>query len=219
MTPSPRSLRILAVACAAAALAAATLIPASVALSQGAAAAPAKGDPVAGERLTTMCAGCHGIPGLRNAFPAVFHFPRLGGQHPESFVAALQAYRDGERDHPTMRAIAGALSESDMWNLAAFYARGGVAAPATATVAVPAGLEKRVEACAACHGKDGNSPAPAFPRLAGQHADYLLHTLRAYQRGTRKNAIMAAQVKDLTPAEMRALADFYSRQTGLTLKR
>ena len=71
------------------------------------------------------------------------------------------------------------------------------------------------QACAACHGPDGNSPTAAdFPRLAGQHYDYLLKALRDYKSGARKNPIMGAQVGGLNSQDMADLAAFYSRQKG-----
>ena len=75
-----------------------------------------------------MCQGCHGIEGWRTAFPEVYHVPRIAGQHAAYFVKALQAYKSGERNHPSMRGIAGSLSDQDMADLAAYYA-----APTTAT--------------------------------------------------------------------------------------
>jgi cytochrome c553 len=79
------------------------------------------GDPVAGERKTLMCGGCHGIPGWRTAYPEVYGVPKIGGQHPAYIVKALQAYKGGERNHPSMRAIAASLSDQDMADLAAYY--------------------------------------------------------------------------------------------------
>lgn len=75
-------------------------------------------------------------------------------------------------------------------------------------------------ACAACHGYDGNSKVPAFPRLAGQHRDYLFHALRAYKDGTRKNPVMAEQVKNLSTRDMGDLAAYFSsqKQDGLYTK-
>ena len=71
------------------------------------------------------------------------------------------------------------------------------------------------QTCAACHGPDGNSPAgPDFPRLAGQHYDYLLKALRDYKSGARKNPIMAGQVGSLTPRDMADLAAYYAGQKG-----
>ena len=79
------------------------------------------GDPVAGHRKTQMCAGCHGIDGWRTAYPEVYGVPKIGGQHPAYIVKALQAYKSGERNHPSMRAIAASLSDQDMADLAAYY--------------------------------------------------------------------------------------------------
>lgn len=80
-----------------------------------------EGDAEAAKSKTSMCIGCHGIPGYRVVFPEVYPVPKLGGQHAAYIVRALQAYRDGERTHPTMRAIAMSLSEQDMADLAAYY--------------------------------------------------------------------------------------------------
>lgn len=85
----------------------------------------AQGDPEAGAQKTAMCAGCHGIPGFRTAYPEVYSVPKLGGQNETYLVNALKAYKAGERSHPSMVAIAASLSEKDMADLAAYYARGG----------------------------------------------------------------------------------------------
>ena len=81
-----------------------------------------------------------------------------------------------------------------------------------------AGKEKS-RTCAACHGPDGNSPAAEFPRLAGQHYDYLLKSLQDYKSGKRKNAIMSAQVANLNARDLEDLAAFYSHQQGLTVRK
>jgi len=72
--------------------------------------------------------------------------------------------------------------------------------------------------CAACHGADGVSSVPSFPKLAGQNRDYLYHSLTAYKSGKRKNPIMAGQVQALTDADMQDLAMYFSKQKGLYLK-
>ena len=102
--------------------AAAALVAASV---DAAAQAPV-GDPAAGAQKTQMCTGCHGIEGWRTAFPEVYQVPKIGGQHPAYIVKALQAYKSGERSHPSMRAIAASLSDKDMADLAAYYAQSGL---------------------------------------------------------------------------------------------
>ncbi len=85
-------------------------------------AVAADGDAAAGKQKTVMCQGCHGIPDYKTAFPSVYRVPKLGGQHPGYIAKALQAYKSGERNHPTMRAIAAGLSDKDMADLGAYYA-------------------------------------------------------------------------------------------------
>lgn len=72
--------------------------------------------------------------------------------------------------------------------------------------------------CAACHGADGVSTIGSFPKLAGQHRDYLYHALKDYKSGKRKNPLMAGQVQNLSDADMMDLAMYFSMQKGLTLK-
>ena len=94
------------------------VVAAAAALSLGAQAA---GDPVAGRHKNYQCQGCHGIPDWKTAFPEVYRVPKLGGQHPAYIAAALKAYKKGERDHATMRAIATDLSDKDIEDIAAYY--------------------------------------------------------------------------------------------------
>jgi cytochrome c553 len=106
--------------------AAAAAAIAVAAASVGAAAQAPAGNPVAGAQKTQMCAGCHGIEGWRTAFPEVYQVPKIAGQHPAYIVKALQAYKSGERAHPSMRAIAASLSDQDMADLAAYYGQSGL---------------------------------------------------------------------------------------------
>ena len=69
--------------------------------------------------------------------------------------------------------------------------------------------------CRACHGRDGNSPSPTFPRIGGQHEQYIYLTLRAYRDGKRPDAIMQAPVIDMPDQDMKDIAAFYAQQTGL----
>jgi cytochrome c553 len=71
-----------------------------------------------------MCSGCHEIQGWHTAYPEVYHVPHIAGQNEAYLVAALKEYRSGERQHPSMRQIAASLSDEDIANLAAYYARG-----------------------------------------------------------------------------------------------
>ncbi len=81
----------------------------------------AEGDAAAGKNKTAMCAGCHGIAGFRTAYPETYHVPKLGGQNAGYIVSALKAYKAGDRQNTTMKAIAASLTEQDMADLAAYY--------------------------------------------------------------------------------------------------
>lgn len=98
------------VACAAFALTVASHVSA-----QGA------GNAEAGQHKSSMCAGCHSIPGYKTAFPVVYSVPKIDGQHAAYIVSALRQYKSGDRQHPSMRAIAASLSDQDMADLAAFF--------------------------------------------------------------------------------------------------
>lgn len=179
----------------------------------GAGAAHAAGDVEAGKLRAQTCMGCHGAPGMRNAYPA-FRVPKLGGQHEFYLISALKAFQRGDRPHPTMQAQASTLSEQEMQNVAAYFA----------SLADPVSSEPRgdspAQQCAACHNADGVSPSdPAAtqgaPIVAGQYPDYLVHVLRQYKSGKRQNAVMNGMAAGLSEAQMEAIAQFYFRQDGL----
>ncbi len=106
-----------------------TLAPlaAAVAFAVPAAAQDAKGepkgDPKAAEKKISMCIGCHAIGGYRASYPTVYQVPMIHGQTAKYLENALIAYRRGDRSHPTMRAIAGSLSDQDIADLAAYYGK------------------------------------------------------------------------------------------------
>jgi cytochrome c553 len=86
-----------------------------------AAAGAQEGDPKAGELKATTCLGCHGVPGYSNVYPS-YHVPRVGGQHAQYIIAALNAYKNGDRSHKTMQAQAATLSDQDIADIAAYFA-------------------------------------------------------------------------------------------------
>jgi cytochrome c553 len=86
-------------------------------------AAQAAGDAAAAKDKLSMCAGCHGISGYKTAFPSAYHVPKLGGQHAEYIIKALEGYKNGSRSHPTMTALAKTLSQQDIEDLAAYYSK------------------------------------------------------------------------------------------------
>ncbi len=92
-------------------------------LAQASAAADVKGDADAAKSKVAMCIGCHGIPGYKATFPEVYRVPMLGGQSEKYIVSALNAYKKGERKHPSMVGIAQGLSDQDMADVAAYYAQ------------------------------------------------------------------------------------------------
>jgi cytochrome c553 len=83
-----------------------------------------------------------------------------------------------------------------------------------------AGAAKAKEICQACHGLDGNSTVPDYPKLGGQRPDYLAKALRDYKSGARKNAIMAGFAGTLSVADIENLAAYYGAQPpALIVKR
>lgn len=90
------------------------LLPATLVFAQ-----ENKGDPAEGRLKAYTCTGCHGITGWKNAYPN-YHVPRIGGQNYDYIVAALTEYKNGGRNHPTMRAQGESLSDADIRDIAAF---------------------------------------------------------------------------------------------------
>ena len=93
-------------------------------------AADVKGSAQAGQGKVWLCIGCHAIPDYRADYPLVYRVPMIGGQNAEYIAIALSAYKKGERKHPTMRAIAGSLSDQDMADIAEYYAAQTPTSPA-----------------------------------------------------------------------------------------
>lgn len=90
-------------------------------LTTASALAQENGDAVAGRALGLTCSGCHGAVGARNTYPG-FRIPKIGGQSAEYIAASLRAYREGLREHPTMQAQAGTMSDEDIANISAYIA-------------------------------------------------------------------------------------------------
>lgn len=81
-----------------------------------------KGSAAAGAAKVWLCAGCHGIPEYRADYPLVYRVPKIGGQNAAYIYASLEAYKSGERKHPTMRSIAGSMTAQDMADVSEYYA-------------------------------------------------------------------------------------------------
>jgi cytochrome c553 len=170
----------------------------------------AEGNAERGKVLAYTCHGCHGVPNYKNSFPN-YSVPKLGGQNAQYVIAALAQYASGERPHQTMHAQASTMSEQDRADVAAYLQNGGVQSkqavgtPPTAT-----------QTCVACHGADGaKTVGPDYPVLAGQYADYIVHALRDYKSGKRKNPIMAGIIGAVNEKDFEAIAQFFQQQHGL----
>ena len=152
--------------------------------SRAARAAPATVKPVAdadplqiAKQLSASCAGCHGEAGV-SSVPGM---PSLVGLDPKYFVAAMTAYKTGERKHEMMKNFAAPLAEPALQNLALFYALQKPAwAPTPASGDAAAG-KKTAAARGGCHGESGVSSIPGTPSLAGQDAQYLAEATLAYK--------------------------------------
>ena len=182
-----------------------------------------KGDAQAGSTKIAMCIGCHGIKGYQASFPEVYKVPMISGQGAKYIASSLNAYKAGERKHPTMKGIAQSLSDQDIVDISAYYEQHGTA------VAVP---DKAVEgtgkgaallakgASASCHGPNLNKPIdPSYPKIAGQHKDYLFVALKSYKtegQATwgRSNGVMGGIAKQFTNAELKELAQYIGAQPG-----
>jgi cytochrome c553 len=194
-----------------------------------AAAAPSKAAPASPKSLeakTAMCFGCHNIKGYQASFPEVYKVPKIAGQNAKYIAAALNAYKTGDRKHPTMRGIAETLTEQDIADIAAFYENLGKEerkAPADKPNREPdaqvAALLQKAN-CASCHGANLSRPIdPGYPKIAGQHSDYLYQALKAYKTGDspafgRSNGIMGAIAKQFSTSELKAIAQYVGSLDG-----
>ncbi len=194
------------------------------------AAAPAQAAAPAGaksiEAKVAMCIGCHGIPGYQASFPEVYKVPMISGQSAKYIAAALNAYKTGDRKHPTMRGISDTLSDQDINDISAYYEKHGQVAGRTLgekpsrepSTQVGALLQKG--ACVSCHGANFSKPIdPSYPKIAGQHGDYLFVALKAYKTENnptigRNNGVMGAIAKQFSNAELKAMANYLSSLQG-----
>jgi cytochrome c553 len=187
-------------------------------------AAPAS--PKSLEAKTAMCFGCHNIKGYQASFPEVYKVPKIAGQSAKYIAASLNAYKTGDRKHPTMRGIAETLTEQDIADISAFYENLGKAErkpagenPSREPSAQVAALVQKAN-CASCHGKNFSKPIdPSYPKLAGQHPDYLYQALKAYKTTEspavgRSNGIMGAISRQFSNNELKAIAQYVGSLDG-----
>ncbi len=184
-----------------------------------------QGDAKAGEKKIAMCIGCHGIAGYQASFPEVHKVPMISGQGAKYIVSALTAYKKGERKHPSMRGVADNLTEQDMADIGAYYEAHGkvqgapeLAKAADGSARVTALVQKG--ACISCHGDSFSKPIdPSYPKIAGQHADYLFVALKSYKSEGhatwgRSNGVMGGIAKQYSNAELKEMANDLSKLPG-----
>jgi cytochrome c553 len=131
---------------------------------------------------------------------------------PKSLVAAMKAYQSGQREHGMMKAALAAVTDSDLADVALFYALQKPARAQTPSSGNQSAGQAAAATCAGCHGSTGVGTNPSTPNLAGQDAQYLAETLRAYKNGSRKDETMKALVTSLDELTIKNLAAYYANQ-------
>lgn len=185
----------------------ASLEPPPPAAAEAKVAAPL--DPLAaGKAAAAACAGCHGETGVS----ATAGTPSLVGFDEKYFVAAMNAYKSGKRQHDMMKMIAMSASDTDVRHIALFYALQKPGAAQTPSKGNSAAGKAASAACAGCHGEQGVSTNPANPSLAGQDAQYFAAAMRAYKDGTRADETMKLAAAGLGDAAIADLAAYYAAQ-------
>jgi cytochrome c553 len=180
------------------------------------------------EPAAAPCEACHGAHGEGMA---AAHVPRIAGQSAEYLKKQLDDYAEGTRDNPVMKNFAKALSDTQRSKFAARYAAMSAASrpqPTTLNavqlarghqLAYQGDEQRRVQACASCHGPDGIGVLHAAPYLAGQSAEYLASALKSFQQDTRRNdagELMRSIAKQLNDADIAAVSGYFASVNSST---
>jgi cytochrome c553 len=177
----------------------------------------AAGDPGRGKGMTQLCAACHGPSG--NSLAGAF--PNIAGQHPKYLLKQLRDIKSGERSAPLMAGQLNSISDSNLEDIAAYYAAQEREVGTTKPELVELGetvyrsgvKRKQIAACTACHlpSGEGNNLS-GFPALAGQWPEYTEQQLRAFRQGDRHNdgdsKMMRNTAMDLSNDEIKAVASY-----------
>lgn len=159
-----------------------------------------KGDAIAGRKVANMCRTCHGLDGYAKIPIA----PHIGGEPATYLAAQLQAFRDGSREHEMMTVVARGLNDDQIADVSSWYAAHKISAT------LPASAETAPEECVSCHGETGLAVVEDAPHLAGETNIYIETQLKAFRSGKRENAVMNEIAAELTDAEIRAIANWFS---------
>ncbi len=188
----------------------------AVATAGGAAVKP--GDATAGQGKAAVCGACHGVDG--NSTDA--QYPKLAGQSEEYIALQLADFKSGVRENPIMMGMATPLSAQDMRDVGAYFASQKVTPGVADEALVEHGqtlfregdVARGIPACMACHSPDGRgNPGAMYPQLAGQHAQYVEATLKAWHDGTVWGTTVHAQImptiaKKLDAQDITALSSY-----------
>ena len=157
----------------------------------------------AGEEKAAMCLGCHG----QNGNSSNAQWPNLAGQQAIYIVNQLKAFKSGERNNTMMQSMANNLSDADMENLAAYFSSQKTLGAGGDPALAESGKAK-AGMCFGCHGASAQGNGQ-FPRLAGQHPDYLVSQLKSFKEGYRKSSTMQAVTASLAEEDFNALAAYF----------
>ncbi len=160
-------------------------------------------DVAAGEQKAEPCATCHGPKGNNNA-----QSPNLAAQQSTYLVNQLKAYKTGDRLTLQMQAMTANLTNEDINNLAAYFSSQKPLKASSADPALAKTGEAKAGMCLGCHGSTAQGNGQ-FPRLAGQHPEYIVQQLKAFKEGSRKSGPMQAVIANLAEADFKALAAYF----------
>ncbi|WP_373741049.1 cytochrome c [Neisseria sp.] len=200
-----------------------TLLALAAAAGTAAFAAPLKGDVAKGKEIATkICAACHAADGNSS----IASYPKVAAQHSAYIFRQTKDIKEGKRTtgaSATMAPLVAGLSEQDIANVSAYYAKQqakpGEADPKTnpelgAKIFRGGIAEKKIPACMSCHGPagagmpGGGTGILAYPRIGGQHASYIVSQMGLYKGGQRKNAMMSDIANRMNDEEIKAVANF-----------
>lgn len=183
-----------------------SLDPPPPSAKSGAKAAP---DPAqAGKLAAAGCTGCHGETGVSGT-PGM---PSLAGLDPKYLVAAMKAYKSGQRKNDMMKSMLASVSDANFEHIALYYALQKPARAKTPASGNIAAGKAASAACAGCHGEEGVSGSSANPSLAGQDAQYLAAALQSYKDGSRNDQTMKALAASLDERAAKDLAAYFASQ-------
>ena len=169
----------------------------------------------AGKQKSMACVACHGVNG--NSVNPIW--PKLAGQSAHYITLQLQYFKSGERVAPLMNGLAEGLSDQDILDIASYFSKQKVNAETysgddtsleLAKKLYKGGdIKRRIPACSGCHGPDGSgNDLAAYPRISGQHAEYLIQQLRKYKTAERKNPMMNTIASRLQDSEIIMIANY-----------